>query len=140
MESLDLSHAHPRDTRAELAGVTFLPRSIDKFRATLPGGELAGYSIDGFTGRMLENLGIAPDAFRAEVARAAGDGDIATYVREHAVPGGIDAWNEYVLKRELYGGDRAEAIAENPWLAEHPEIRLSLDFLQYREDNGLDDD
>lgn len=140
MEPLDLSNAHPRKARAELAGITFLPRSIDKFRATLPGGNLAGYSIEGFTGRMLEELAIAPDAFRAVVARAQSDEDVASYVLEHAAPGGAAAWNGYALKRELYGGDRAEAIAENPWLAEHPEIRLSLDFLQYREDNGLDDD
>jgi hypothetical protein len=140
MEPLDLSTAHPRAARAELAGVTFLPRSIDKFRAALPGGNLFGYSLDGFTGRMLENLGIAPDAFAAAVAAASSDEDVANYVREHGVAGGADAWNTFVLNREVYGGDRAEAIAEHPWLAEHPEIRLSIDFLQYREDNGLDDD
>jgi hypothetical protein len=139
MEPLDLSNAHPRATRAELAGVTFLPRSIDKFRAALPGGTLAGYSVEGFTGRMLKDLGIAPEAFSAAVAAAHGDDDVATYVREHAVAGGAEKWNDFVLNRELYNGDRAEAIAENPWLAEHPEIRLSLDFLQYTEDNGLDD-
>ncbi len=139
MEPLDLSKARPRATRAELAGVTFLPRSIDKFRAALPGGNLAGYSIEGFTGRMLKDLGIAPDAFQAAVAAAHTDDDVASYVREHAVAGGADTWNGFVLNRELYNGDRAEAIAENPWLAEHPEIRLSLDFLQYMEDNGLDD-
>ena len=140
MEPLDLSTARPRKARAELAGITFLPRSIDKFRAALPGGNLAGYSIEGFTGRMLENLGIASDAFQAAVAAAATDDDIAAFVRERAVPGGADAWNGFVLNRELYGGDRAQAIGENPWLADHPEIRLSLDFLQYKEDNGLDDD
>jgi Domain of unknown function (DUF5069) len=140
MEPLDLSKGRPRATRAELAGVTFLPRSIDKFRAALPGGNLAGYSIEGFTCRMLESLGISPDAFQAAVAAAQSDEDVAKYVREHATPGGADAWNSFVLNREVYNGDRAEAIAENPWLAEHPEIRLSLDFLQYQEDNNLDDD
>src|SRR5665213_2359651 len=140
MEPLDLSKGHPRAARAELAGVTFLPRSIDKFRAALPGGSLSGYSLDGFTGRMLEALGISADAFQAAVAAAHGDDDIASYVREHAVAGGAEEWNSFVLNRELYGGNRAEAIADNPWLAEHPEIRMSLDLLQYKEDNGLDDD
>jgi hypothetical protein len=140
MKPLDLSAAHPRTTRAELAGVIFLPRSIDKFRASLPGGTLAGYSLEGFTGRMLELLGIAPESFSAIVAEAQTDDDVARYVREHAVAGGIEAWNAFVLNREVYQGDRAAAIAENPWLAEHPEITLSLDFLQYMEDNNLDDD
>jgi hypothetical protein len=140
MEPLDLSQGRPRATRAELAGITFLPRSIDKFRAALPGGNLAGYTIEGFTGRMLENLGIAPEALQTVVASAKTDDDVASYVREHALPGGADTWNEYVLNRELYLGNRAEAIEENPWLAEHPEITKSLDFLQYMEDNNLDND
>jgi hypothetical protein len=95
MEPLDLSKGRPRATRAELAGITFLPRSIDKFRAALPGGNLAGYTIEGFTTTMLEKLGIVPAAL--------------------------------------------QAIAENPWLAGHPEIKYSLDFLQYMEDHNLDD-
>jgi|ERR1700733_13858635 hypothetical protein len=140
MEPLDLSQRHPRRTREELAGVVFLPRSIDKFRATLPGGNLSGYSIEGFTGRMLKDLGISPDAFGDVVATAKTDEDVANYVREHAVAGGAEAWNTYALNRELYLGNRVEAIEENPWLAEHPEIKFSLDFLQYMEDNGLDDD
>jgi len=139
MEPLDLSKGRPRATRAELAGITFLPRSIDKFRAALPGGNLAGYTIEGFTTTMLEKLGITPAALQAVVAAAASDEDVARYMREHAVAGGADAWNEYARNRELYLGNRAEAIAENPWLAEHPEIKYSLDFLQYMEDHNLDD-
>ena len=139
MDPLDLSTTRPRTTRAELAGVTFLPRSIDKFRAALPGGNLAGYTIDGFTSRMLENLGISVDAMQAAVATAASDEDIARFVREHAVAGGAEAWNSYARNRELYLGNRTEAIAENPWLADHPEITKSLDFLQYMEDHNLDD-
>ncbi len=138
MEPLDLSKTHPRTTRAELSGIVFLPRSIDKFRAALPGGNLNGYTIEGFTGRMLESLGIAPEALQTAVAEAKSDEDVAKYVRAHAVAGGAEAWNTYALNRELYLGDRLEAVAENPWLAEHPEITLSLDFLQYMEDNGLD--
>jgi hypothetical protein len=139
MEPLDLSQAHPRATRAELSGITFLPRSIDKLRASLPGGNLAGYTIEGFTGRMLESLGISPEALLGVVGEAKTDEDVARYVREHSVAGGAEAWNTYVLNREVYLGDRPAAIAENPWLAEHPEITLSLDFLQYMEDNNLDD-
>ena len=56
MEPLDLSKAPPRRTRDEIAGVVFLPRSIDKFRAALPGGNLSGYTIEGFTEKMLGEL------------------------------------------------------------------------------------
>lgn len=138
MEPLDLSKGHPRATRAELVGVTFLPRSIDKFRAALPGGNLAGYTIEGFTSKMLEDLGIPEEAMQRVVADAKTDDDVARYVIEHAVAGGADTWNTFVRNREVYKGNRAEAIAENPWLADHPEITHSLDFLQYMEDNNLD--
>jgi hypothetical protein len=140
MEPLDLSKGHPRATRAELSGIVFLPRSIDKFRASLPGGNLDGYTIEGFTTRMLEYLGIPAEALGVVVAEAKTEEDVASYVREHSLAGGAEAWNTYVLNRELYQGNRTEAIAENPWLAEHTEIKLSLDFLQYMEDNNLDDD
>jgi hypothetical protein len=138
MEPLDLSKGRPRATRAELAGVTFLPRSIDKFRASLPGGNLNGYTIEGFTEMMLKELGISPDSMRSVVAEAKSDEDVARYVRENALAGGAKAWNDFALNRQLYLGNRTEAIAENPWLADHPEITLSLDFLQYMEDHNLD--
>ena len=140
MEPLDLTKQKPRKTRDALAGITFLPRSIDKFRAALPGGNLNGYTIEGFTERMLGNLGITVEAMQGVVASAKSDDDVASYVVEHAVDGGAAAWNDYVLNRELYLGNRTEAIAENPWLADHPEIVKSLDFLQYMEDHGLDTD
>jgi hypothetical protein len=140
MEPLDLRDRHPRPTRAALGGITFLPRSIDKVRALLPGGHANGYTIEGFTESMLEELGISAEAFTDAVATATSDEDVLAFVNAHAAAGGVDRWNEYVLNREVYRGDRAAAIAENPWLADHPEIVKSLDFLQYMEDHGLDAD
>ena len=140
MQPLDLTKAHPRRAREELAGIVFLPRTIDKARALLPGGVANGYTIEGFSEAMLGALKIPVADFMALVARAESDEDVAAYVAEHAAAGGAQAWNDGVLKREVYQGNREEAIAENPWLADHPEITLSLDFLQYREDHGLDND
>jgi hypothetical protein len=138
MELLDLSAHKPRPGRAELAGVTFLPRSIDKVRGLMPGGVADGYTVEGFSEAMLEKSGISVDAFTAAVAAAKTDADVAAFVTEHAVAGGIDTWNGLVLNRLLYNGNREEAIVENPLPADHPEITHSLDFLQYREDHGLD--
>jgi hypothetical protein len=129
MEPLDLRTAPPRSPRAELAGIVFLPRSIDKLRATLPGGHIGDYSIDGFTEMMLEELGITVEAIATVVASAATDGDVAAYVTAHAKPGGIAAWNAFALNREIYRGDRAAAEAEIPWLKDRQDIRLTLDLL-----------
>jgi hypothetical protein len=130
VDALDLRKAPPRRPRAELAGVVFMPRSIDKIRATLPGGELGAYTISGFTATMFDMLGIALDDVTATVRSAASDDDVAAYVREHARPDGIKAWHAYVLAREPRSGNRAEAIAAYPFLADHPDLRLSLDVLE----------
>ena len=108
MEPLDLRTNLPRRARAELDGITFLPRSIDKVRA-----------------------------FTEAVRGATSDADVAAYVRAHAKPGGIEAWNGFVTRREIYNGDRAEAIADNPWLADHPELVYSIDFLDYVDEHGI---
>jgi hypothetical protein len=138
MEPLDLTTGRPRKARDEVAGVVFLPRSIDKARAMLPGGALGDYTIPGFTEAMLERFVITVDDFVAAVRDAAGDDEVAAWVKEHAVPGGVQSWIDFATKREIYKGDRAEAIADYPWLADHPELVYSLDFLDYQEAHGLD--
>ena len=129
MEPLDLRVAPPRSGRAELANTAFLPRTIDKLRATLPGGQLGEYNIEGFTTMMLERLAIGVDELKLVVAAAVSDDEVATYVTQHAAPGGAQAWNEFLLNRKIFNGDRAAAIDEIPWLADHPEIQLSVDLL-----------
>jgi hypothetical protein len=130
MDALDLRKEPPRRPRAELAGVVFLPRSIDKIRATLPGGDLGVYTISGFTTTMFEMLGIALEDIIAAVGSVASDDDVAAYVREHGRPGGVDTWHTYVLAREPKNGNRAEALVAYPFLAGRPDLRLSLDVLE----------
>ena len=139
MQPLSLQGSRPRPARADVDGIVFLPRSIDKVRATLPGGDIADYKIEGFTGQMLDDFGISVADFTEAVRTANTDADVAAFVRAHAKPGGIDTWNTFALNRQIYNGDRAEAIEENPWLADHPELVYSIDFLDYKEQNGLDD-
>ena len=129
MECLDLRLAPPRPPRAELAGVIFLPRSIDKVRATLPGGSLGQYTIEGFTTMMLERLGVSLDDFVSAVREASTDEEVAAYVAAHADAKGVAAWREFIAKSEIYGGDRAEAVRDFPYLAERPDIVYSLDLL-----------
>ena len=81
MQPLDLTTAPPRAPREALAGIVFLPRTIDKVRATLPGGALGAYNIPGFSQMMLEALGIELERSRAAVAEAAKDDDVA-HVRD----------------------------------------------------------
>ncbi len=129
MKSLDLRIAPPRAPRAELAGIVFLPRSIDKVCAALPGGSLGGYEIEGFTTQMLAHLGISFDELFAVVRDALTEDAVAAYFAEHADADGVDAWHKYILARKPFDGDRVAAVSEFPYLAERTDIVYSLDLL-----------
>jgi hypothetical protein len=130
MTPLDLRTAPPRPPRAAAGGVTFLSRSIDKARATLPGGDLGDYTLEGLTEMMLDRIGATIPEFCAVVARARGDADVVAFVRERATPATIEAWNAYIAQRQSRNGNRAEALVAHPWLHARPDLTLSLDVLE----------
>lgn len=130
MEPLDLTKAPPRRPRAELAGIIFLPRSIDKVRATLPGGKLGVYAIEGFTETMLRIFEIPLAEFTDVVRAASTDDEVAAFATARLHPDAIASWHAYVLRRKPRGGNRDEAIAAYPFLAGREEIGFSLDVLE----------
>lgn len=130
MEALSLAAGPPRKPRAELAGVIFLPRSIDKARALQRGGDPGPYVMRGFTTRMLDHLGITEDTFRAAVAEAETDDDVGAFVRANTTPEKITAWNAFVSAREPRDGDRVAALEVYPWLGERPDLVFGLDVLE----------
>jgi hypothetical protein len=130
MEPLDLTKQPPRSPRAELDGILFLPRSIDKARAYLDGGNRNGYNVPGITGGMLERFGISNDDFVAAVGTASNDADVAAFVRRHANQTTLDEWNAFIKVREPRGNrDLPEVLESYPWLIEYPDMRLVLDIL-----------
>jgi len=94
MEPLDLTKAPPRSPREELDGLVCLPRTIDKIRAYLPGGNPGVYNIKGLSTTMFETLGITEEQFRDAVANAKTDHDVAAWLREHAKTDEYSAWAE----------------------------------------------
>jgi len=93
MEPLDLETQPPRSPHVQLGGLYMLARTVDKLRATLPGGNLGSYRIAGFSAQLLEELGIEEDALRDVVARERSDDDVASWVRSHSNPANYDAIN-----------------------------------------------
>src|SRR5579863_1375878 len=77
MEPLDLSTKPPRSCREKLEGLMLMPRTIDKLRAQLPGGDTGGYIINGkirgLSGFLLARLGISEDELRDAVAHASSE-------------------------------------------------------------------
>ncbi len=130
MEPLDLRAAPPRRPRAELAGIVFLPRSIDKVRATLPGGHLGAYTIPGFTAMMLETFDVPLADFTESVRTAASDEDVAAFMRARTSAALVEKWNAEAKARVPAGGDRAVALERYPWLPERPDLIAALDVLE----------
>ncbi|HTV93954.1 MAG TPA: DUF5069 domain-containing protein [Verrucomicrobiae bacterium] len=103
MEPLDLTKGPPRAPRTPLADLDLImaARTVDKVRATLPGGNLGAYNIPGFSSQMLEAIGISEDELRAEVARATGDAEIAAWLRDRVNVEKIDAFNAAITQRRV---------------------------------------
>ena len=84
MEPLDLSKRPPRSPRERLDDLVMMPRTIDKLRAKLPGGNTGSYKIAGFSEYVLKTIGVT-EAELLEVVRAAkSDDDVAAWLRAHA--------------------------------------------------------
>lgn len=102
-----------------------LPRTIDKFRASLPGGNLNGYRIPGMSARLLEWLGVDEEEMRKAVADAATDDDVARWVREHTDASQYPAHNERMAKRSLDDiADKTRIYEQYPWLRESTLTKL----------------
>ena len=85
MEPLDLRSRPPRSGYAELDGLMIMPRTIDKLRAQLPGGNPGVYFINGrikgISGYLLDRLGITETELLDAVARAANEDEVAAWLR-----------------------------------------------------------
>jgi hypothetical protein len=117
MEPLDLTKAPPRTPRTPLADLDLImaARTVDKMRATLPGGNLGAYNIPGFSTQMLEAIGISEDDLRAEVVRASSDADIAAWLRDRVNVETIDAFNTAIAARRI-----EHRLTDEVWRKKYP--------------------
>jgi hypothetical protein len=132
MDTLDLSLRPPRSPREPLAGLDLLmlARTVDKLRATLPGGHLGSYQIPGFSTRLLEALGISEGALRETVARASSDHEVAAWIREHSEPARYPDINATLEKRQIRDRlDDPAFVAKYPIAKRLPPEMPLLDFL-----------
>jgi hypothetical protein len=117
MDALDLTKTPPRAPRAPLAGLELImaARTVDKVRASLPGGNLGAYQMPGFSTRMLEAIGIGEDDFRAEVMRASTDAEVASWIRERTTPEKIAASNAALEERRV-----KDRLDDETWRKKYP--------------------
>jgi hypothetical protein len=132
MDSLDLSLGPPRSPRVPLADLdlVMLARTVDKLRATLPGGNLGSYQIPGMSLRLLEALGISEGALRDAVAQARSDDEMAVWVRAHSDPARYSEINAALEKRAIRDRlDDPAFVAKYPIAKSLPPEMALLDFL-----------
>lgn len=135
MTPLDLRTRPPRACRAELDGLIIMPRTIDKLRAQLPGGNPGAYFINGrikgISGYVLDRLGVSESELRDVVARASSDDDVAAWLRERADPSQYAAISETVRRiKPKHAEDEIyfrREYAET--LASHPELEFIIDIV-----------
>jgi hypothetical protein len=120
MNALDLTKQPPRSPRELLPGLSLLmaARTVDKLRATLPGGNLGEYQITGFSSRLIEALGFPEGALREAIARADSDGDVADWIVRHSDPAKYAEINA-ALERPTVG----ERLGDAAFLARYPSAR-----------------
>jgi Domain of unknown function (DUF5069) len=135
VEPLDLRAKPPRSCYVELAGLMLMPRTIDKLRAQLPGGNPGPYFINGrikgISGYLLERLGIGEADLLAAVARAANEDEVAAWIRERTDTSQYPAINA-TLKRIKPKHAEDEAYFRSEYeatLREHPDLEFIIDVV-----------
>ncbi len=140
MEPLDLRTKPPRSCYAELDGLMLMPRTIDKLRARLPGGDPGVYFINGrikgISGYLLERLGVSQEELLDAVARAATEEDVAAWLRERTDASQYPAINA-TLRRIKPKHAEDEAFFRTEYattLAQRPELEFIIDIVDADDD------
>lgn len=95
-----------------------LARTVDKIRATLPGGNIGEYQITGFSSSLLNALGISEAVLRKVVAEAASEEEIAAWIREHS-----DAARYAEINAKLEGRTIGERLNDPEFLRRYPNAK-----------------
>jgi Domain of unknown function (DUF5069) len=135
MEPLDLTSRPPRGARETILGAMFLPRTIDKLRAELPGGAMGRYLNEprGISSYVLYQLRIPMDELRAVVANARDEDEVVAWLRERLDPARVEETNR---KLSVLGVDRLspEDLAlvreRHPVMGQRPELVRFLDIFE----------
>lgn len=108
MQPLDLTERPPRPCREALGRIAFLPRAIDKVRATLPGGALGAYfttldrpEIATLSGLFYRTLRITSDEFTAAVASADDENAVLAWLLSRVDDEQIAKWNHRLFAIRL---------------------------------------
>jgi hypothetical protein len=129
MTPLDLSGKPPRSGHDRVAGIAFLPRTIDKLRALMPGGNHGVYKIPGISVRMIETLEFDEKSLAEVVASAASEEEVGAWVSDRAGAERIAAWNAVYTRPIQSAEQRAEMEKRYPFMKDRPDVTTLVDML-----------
>jgi hypothetical protein len=136
MEALDLTVRPPRGPRETLLDCVFLPRTIDKIRAELPGGKLGSYVVTGprsISAYVLHKLKIDVDELRRVVAKAKDEGEIEAWLRERVDPATVAQINAKLeaSRVDTLPPQEWEFVANlHPVLRERDDLKTTYELLE----------
>ena len=142
MTPLDLSQRPPRSTRTTMLDFYFLPRTVDKLRAELPGGNVGRYlnHDTGFSAFVVRRLNLDMDEFREAVARAGDEAAVIAWLSERIDTAAAPALNakleSFVLER-MSPSDQVLVRELHPVMASRPELSKVLDILDADDEHAF---
>lgn len=115
-------------------GFYLIPRTIDKLRAELPGGEVGEYlnHDTGFSAYVVRKLGLKMDDVREAVARAADEREVEAWLGARIDPTLADEINgklEKFTASRMSADDQVRVRTRHPVMAERPELDKVLDII-----------
>ncbi|HXO17567.1 MAG TPA: DUF5069 domain-containing protein [Candidatus Dormibacteraeota bacterium] len=134
MTPLDLRTHRPRGPRETVLGFYFLPRTIDKLRAELPGGSLGAYLNHdrGFSAYAVRRLGLEMDDFRNAVADAPDEAAVVEWLAARLDVETAPAFNaklETFVVERMSPEDQRLIRERHPVMATRPDLSKILDVL-----------
>ncbi len=135
MTPLDLTQRHPRLPREKMLGFYFLPRTVDKLRAELPGGNMGRYlnHDTGFSAFVVRRLGLDMNEFREAVGQAQDEDAVIAWLEDRVDLSGADALNaklETFVVERMTPEDQQLVRQRHPVMAVRPELSKLLDILE----------
>jgi carboxymethylenebutenolidase len=135
MNPLDLRTRPPRGPRETMLGFYFLPRTVDKLRAELPGGYLGDYLNHdaGFSAYVVRRLGLDMNEFRDAVASAPDEAAVIAWLAarlDAAFAPTLNAKLETFVVERMSSDDRALMRRRHPVMASRPDLTKLLDVLE----------
>jgi hypothetical protein len=106
MKPIDLTTQPPRSPYEKMEGLYMMPRTIDKLRAKLPGGQIGAYSITtafgpGLSLMLLNEIGVTEECLLEIVGQVSVEQKIADWLRKNANLSRVASLNEKLLKPRI---------------------------------------